>query len=164
MGGRRAHITRTNHRYLFAHKYWILPNMNGKTRFGSLGARPWLRSGQAFRRAEMCSTSRTYVPAPRRKYEVQICEVQLAAGLSPCPLKQSNTAERALGLPRSHRHWLHVLDHAGGELAGLHLGCTLQHALEVVSHLLLLDGLLQRILDKLCRLMPAHEVEHHHPR
>src|SRR5215469_8362226 len=59
---------------------------------------------------------------------------------------------------------LHVVDHVGGELAGLHFGGSFQHAFEVVRDLLLQNGLLHRALNQSCSLMPAHKVKHHYAR
>src|SRR5215472_3342519 len=58
----------------------------------------------------------------------------------------------------------HVLDHAAGEFAGLHFGCSRHEALEVVRNFLLLDGALHALLDQIGGGLPAEVAEHHHTR
>src|SRR5580698_10185255 len=53
---------------------------------------------------------------------------------------------------------LHVSDDARGKLARAHLRCAGELAFEVVRDTLLLDRLLHRHLDHLCRFLPADEI------
>src|SRR5687768_11755424 len=54
-----------------------------------------------------------------------------------------------------------VADDGGGELRRLQDGRALHLALEIVGDALLADGLLERFLDRVRRLAPAHVPQHH---
>src|SRR5271170_6281041 len=58
----------------------------------------------------------------------------------------------------------HVLNHPRGEFARLRLGGSRHLPLKIVGDVLLQDGVLERVLDQLGRLVPAQEFKHHHPR
>src|ERR1019366_565738 len=58
----------------------------------------------------------------------------------------------------------HVVDHAGGKLAGLNFGCAFHQALEIVGHFFLFDGALQTPLDQIGGFRPSQEAKHHDAR
>src|SRR5579864_3232670 len=58
---------------------------------------------------------------------------------------------------------LHRLNHAGRELAGLHLGGALHLPFEIVGYILLLNRRLHRILNQAGCLAPIQKTEHHDP-
>src|SRR5271168_4133719 len=70
----------------------------------------------------------------------------LQSGRSRCFVPKARPAGRAV---------LHIADHAAREFARLRLGRTGHLALKIVRDILLLDGLLQRTLDQLRRLVPT---------
>src|ERR1700685_4387198 len=52
----------------------------------------------------------------------------------------------------------HVLDHSRGEFARLRLGGSGDLPLKIVGHMLLQNGLLERILDQPSRFLPAEKI------
>src|SRR5580765_4597793 len=57
---------------------------------------------------------------------------------------------------------LHIPDDARREFARSDLRSSGSLALKVVSHKLLLNGLLHRIFNQLCCFLPADEIQQHH--
>src|ERR1700750_2418064 len=79
----------------------------------------------------------------------------------PAPTTVTFLRMSLLSSSPSAANLLHVFDHSRCELAGLNLGGALHLTLEVVSHELLLDGLLHGRFDEPGGLTPAKKFQQH---
>src|SRR5579859_1342154 len=53
----------------------------------------------------------------------------------------------------------HVFDHSRGKFTRLRLGGSRHLPLKIVGHILLQNGFLERVLEQLRRLFPAHDLK-----